>query len=149
MLTANAKKGADEFETLLLGMLRMIHLHLKKCHREDIKFGSPLQIQVLHYINERPKLLMKELAEFLAVAPPSVTSLVDSMAKDGLIGRKLDKADRRIVHLQITAKGKSFLQRGFKQMRTHIREIFAHLTEQERQQMTEVYKKIYNYFSKN
>lgn len=149
MLSGKAKTNVDELILLLLGVLRSTYIHLKKSHVHDLKLCSPLQIQVLGYMQKHKKPSMKEVADFLSITPPSATSVIDSMVDDGLLKRQLDASDRRAVHLCITAKGRSVLKYGFKQITGHMREIFSCLTDTERKQMIKIYKKIFNYFNKN
>ena len=149
MLSRKAKTSVNELTMVLLGVLRSIHVHLKKSHAHDLKLCSPLQIQVLGYLQMHKRPSMKEVADFLSITPPSATSVIDSMVNDGLLKRQLDARDRRAVHLCITAKGRSVLKYGFKQITGHMREIFSCLTDAERKQMIGIYKKIFNYFNKN
>jgi len=149
MPSRKAKTSAEELTMLLLGVLRSIQIHLKKSRAQDLRPCSPLQIQVLGYLQKHKRPSMKEVADFLSITPPSATSIIDSMVDDGLLKRQLDATDRRATHLCITAKGKSVLKYGFKQITGCMREIFSCLTDTERRQMIKIYKKIFNYFNKS
>lgn len=149
MPSPKAKTSVEELIMLLLGVLRSIQIHLKKSHAQDLKLCSPLQIQVLGYLQKHKKPSMKEMADFLSITPPSATSIIDTMAGDGLLKRRLEATDRRTIHLCITAKGRNILKYGFKQITLHMREIFSCLTDTERKQMINIYRKIFNYFNQN
>jgi len=144
------KKGqnAEELIPLILGAVRALHSHLKKNHGLDFSRISPLKIQTLGFIKKQKNPLMKEVADFLAVTPPSATSLIESLAKDKLIIRRFDPKDRRVVHLKITDKGNHILNKGFKEMVCHMKEVFTCLTEEERKQLVGIYRKIYNFNNK-
>jgi len=143
------KESADELISLILGVIRSIHSHINKQHRVDLSKISPLKVQVLGFIKVRKNPLMKEVADFLSITPPSATSLVNSMAKENLLVRHFDSHDRRVVRLSITPKGGKFLNRGFKEMTVHMKEIFNCLTEKENKQLIEIYRKINNFNNKN
>jgi MarR family transcriptional regulator, organic hydroperoxide resistance regulator len=51
----------------------------------------------------------KAIAERLAVTMPSVTSSVDQLVDDRLVERRRSEADRRVVVLEITPKGRQVL----------------------------------------
>ena len=53
-----------------------------------------------------------ELAGIEGVTPPTMTRLVASMVADGLIDRREDPADRRVVRVQASATGRSLLLAG-------------------------------------
>lgn len=52
-----------------------------------------------------------ELAEALAVEPPTVTKMLQRMESAGLVLRKPDPLDRRAQRVYLTAKGKRLRQR--------------------------------------
>lgn len=142
------RERADELMSLLLGVMRLMTTHLSREHKKDFSGSSPLHFQVLSYIKNRRDPLMREIAEFLLITPPSATSLVDSMATEGLIKRVPDKRDRRATRLSLTPKGTKFCGRTLKQMTNHAKEMFLCLTEDERQQLIFIYRKIDSHFNK-
>jgi DNA-binding MarR family transcriptional regulator len=139
---------ADELVSLTLGVMRSVHSHLNRRHQIDFSKISPLKVQVLGFIKNQEKPSMKNLADFLAITPPSATSLIEGMAEDKLIIRRFNPSDRRVVYLQITAKGSKVLEKGFKEMTSHMKEAFGCLTEKEKKQLIIIYRKIYNFNKK-
>jgi DNA-binding MarR family transcriptional regulator len=53
-----------------------------------------------------------ELAGIEGVTPPTMTRLVAAMVADGLIDRREDPADRRVVRVEASATGRSLLLAG-------------------------------------
>ncbi len=148
MANPQRKNSADELVPLIFGLIRTIHTHLNKQHRQDINFFSPLQVHALGYIKDKKSPLMKEVADFLCITPPSATSLINNLVKANLLVRHENPKDRRVVHLHLTAKGERLFKTGFKQMAAHMREVFLCLNEQERKQMVSIYKKIYKHLNR-
>jgi len=142
------KESEDELISLILGVIRSIHSHLNKQHQLDFSKTSPLKVQVLGFIKKQKNPLMKDMADFLLITPPSATSLIDSMAKEKLIVRCPDNKDRRLVRLSITSGGSKFLSLGFKEMTGHMKEVLNCLTEKEKKQLIAIYRKIYNFNNK-
>jgi len=142
------KEKADELVSLILGVIRSMHSRLNKQHQVDFSKISPLKVQVLGFIKKQKNPLMKDVADFLLITPPSATSLINSMVKEKLIIRRPDDTDRRIVHLRITLKGNKILCQGFKEITNHMKEVFACLTEKERKQLSNIYRKINNFNNK-
>ena len=48
---------------------------------------------------------VKSLSELLGISKPAICRALDQLSKAGLVKRKRDDADRRIVYLQRTVKG--------------------------------------------
>jgi DNA-binding MarR family transcriptional regulator len=65
------------------------------------------QAAVLALLAEAPgPLPVTKLARLLLQESPSITSLVDRMCENGLVKRAKDADDRRLVLIQLTAKGR-------------------------------------------
>ena len=67
-----------------------------------------------------------ELTTRLHLAQHTVTELVSRAVQAGLIRRTVSKADRRVVHLRLSAKGEQLFQLLFEALR-HDRQILAEL----------------------
>ena len=77
--------------------------------------GVPAQwFAVLHMLLAAPEhgLPMTVLARDLAMTSGGFTKLVDRMAKDGLVDRRGNAADRRVVHAALTEAGRNSAQRA-------------------------------------
>ncbi|MFI5907685.1 MarR family winged helix-turn-helix transcriptional regulator [Dactylosporangium sp. NPDC051541] len=69
-----------------------------------VRIGQNLVLEVLW---ERDGLAPGELAARLGVSTPTVVNTATRMANDGLIERRPDPADRRLVRLYLTAKARA------------------------------------------
>lgn len=72
------------------------------------------QLETLRFIHEHQPAPMKDLADFLAVTPPSVTVAINTMVKTGLIERKYDAKNRRVIYLHLTPKGLALLKKAIR-----------------------------------
>ena len=104
---------------------------------------SPLHLRALYFISNRPKVVMKNIADLFGITPPSATSLVNGMVKSGLITRSAQKSDRRVVELKMTKKGTSLLTTGFVHFKKRIRQALSLLNNQERKALFGILKKLY------
>jgi DNA-binding MarR family transcriptional regulator len=62
----------------------------------DLTFS---QAEVLRFIGSNKKETMSAIADYLKITPPSATEIICEMEKRGLIKRKKDKKDRRVVFI--------------------------------------------------
>lgn len=71
-------------------------------------FGTTLpRFDVLAGLNRAPDgLTMGELSKFLLVSNGNVTAIVGRLVAEGLVTRAQDRADRRILRVRLTAKGR-------------------------------------------
>jgi DNA-binding MarR family transcriptional regulator len=65
------------------------------------------QLWVLKMIEPVQRLSLSELSERIRAKNSTVTGIIDRMERDGLVARKRSDDDRRVVHIELTSKGKS------------------------------------------
>lgn len=79
--------------------------------RMDLRYGvSGPQLWLLWHLRVTPGLPVRELAERMFQHPSTVTRLVDGLESKGLVARGRDDADRRVVHVYLTAEGRGRLR---------------------------------------
>jgi len=117
-------------------------------NHEKIDPFSILQLETLRYVDEKENPSMREIADYLCVTAPSVTSLIDTLAKSKLLERIHDKADRRLVRLAVTPKGKEALVVGFKKITKRMQAVLINLSEKERVDLIMILEKLSQSYSK-
>jgi DNA-binding MarR family transcriptional regulator len=73
-----------------------------------------------------------ELAHRCALTPASVSELVDLLERDGLVRRSEDPTDRRVVVVEITARGRREIERVGELMKAPVAKILAGLSADKR-----------------
>ena len=73
-----------------------------------------------------------EIAQRCALTPASVSELVDSLERDGYVRRSEDRNDRRVVVVEITARGKREIERVGELMTAPVAKIIASLSADKR-----------------
>ena len=89
-----------------------IHL-LRRLRRRDDESGvTAPHLSALSVLVFGGARTLGELAEAEQVRPPSITRIVRNLEADGLVEREPDPADRRIVRVRATDKGRRILDEG-------------------------------------
>ncbi|TJY44274.1 MarR family transcriptional regulator [Cohnella pontilimi] len=70
------------------------------------------QLEVLELLLAKEPMKPSELLPFLQTTPAAITTLLDRMERSGLVERKRDESDRRIVWIHMTDQGRSEVERG-------------------------------------
>jgi DNA-binding MarR family transcriptional regulator len=76
---------------------------------EEITYS---QLSALGSIEKRGPLTLGALAAIEQVRPPSITRIVANLEEAGLVTRRADPGDRRIVRAEVTPAGRELLRRG-------------------------------------
>ena len=95
------------------------------------KLTAP-QFWALEWLHRNGTCHMHQLVEAQKSKSSTATVLVDRLSRLGLVTRKRDKKDRRVVHVALTAKGQRILDDIHKQRIKGITELFRPLNAEER-----------------
>ncbi|MDP4508687.1 MarR family winged helix-turn-helix transcriptional regulator [Nonomuraea turcica] len=102
---------------------------------------SPSQARALRVLAdadpERP-LRMVHLAEELRIVPRSLTPVVDALEEAGLVRRQVDPGNRRSTLVVITPEGRAAAGWAREARRQAGEELFAVLSEEQREQLGEL-----------
>ncbi len=90
------------------------------------------QLSVLGHLARKEDCPMHELAQVLGVTRPAATGLVDRLIHQGLASRRGDSKDRRVVRVNLTAKGRKVLSTIWEQKRRVIAQVFGRLSAADR-----------------
>ena len=92
------------------------------------------QFWALEYLSRHGNCPMNELARFLNVSKPAATGLIDRLISQQLVRREGDARDRRIIRIQITAKGMRIVENVWDQKRRMIMAVFGRIRPKDRTQ---------------
>ncbi len=87
-----------------------------------------------------------EIGTLIHTANPTVTSMLSSLERDGLISRKQHPGDARSTVVRLTARGKALYERAFQLHHDPIEETMAVLSDAERRQLVNFLVRLGNAF---
>jgi len=95
----------------LASHLRLSVIRLSRRLRQESGTGlTPSQLSALAVVDRRGPLTLGRLAEVEHVAPPTVTRLVLKLVSAGLVERRPDPHDGRVVNLVVTERGRALME---------------------------------------
>jgi DNA-binding MarR family transcriptional regulator len=112
-----------------------IHL-LRQLRKEDDAGGlSAPRLSALSVVVFGGPLTLGELARAEQVKPPTMTRIVTGLEREGLVKRKGDPHDRRLTHIEATAKGQKVLTAG---RARHVKKLATAVSRRERKELAEL-----------
>ncbi len=91
----------------------IIHRNLINVIDESISQGfSHDHFAILGMLSRLDALPVSEIGRRISISKPQMTVMIDKLADSGLVMRKSDSADRRIIHISITESGRELLKRA-------------------------------------
>jgi MarR family transcriptional regulator, organic hydroperoxide resistance regulator len=100
------------------------------------------QLYMLHFIEEKGKCKLTQLAERLDVKPSAITVMIDRLEKSRYVKRTRDDEDRRAVWAEVTDEGKLVLRRARDKQNRKIETYLTKLTPEEAEQAVALLEKM-------
>ena len=102
----------DEKEMPIITVMNQImHMEMKSASQLFKEYDlKPWQAGILFALHHNSGLSQRELAKKMKLTPPTITSGIQKMEKQGLIERRSDEQDQRIMRLYLTEKAESCIE---------------------------------------
>ena len=100
------------------------------------------QFWALEHLNRSHAGTMSELARFLKTSRAASTGLIDRLIAQGMVARTSDAQDRRIVRIEITAKGRKIIENINKQKQKALIRIFSKISLGDRKEYLNILEQI-------
>ena len=100
------------------------------------------QFLALGYLERNGKSKMNDLARYFKTSPSATTGLIDRLKLQGLVARKDDPCDRRIVWIELTAKGRGIIKSINKQKTETLINVFGKISPEDRQRYLNILEQV-------
>ena len=95
---------------------------------------------VLRILEIRGPLPISAIGKRLLIAKQNMTTLIDRLINDGLVARRNDTADRRVVNIIITEKGRGFLKEKRQGLKRIVEENLSKLNDEDIESLHSVFE---------
>jgi DNA-binding MarR family transcriptional regulator len=119
------------------------HEHLGRRQYPSAPTGLTLaQFHLLTPLCEVRELPVGEIALAAGIATPTATRMLDGLTRAGTVTREHSSADRRVVKVRLTAKGRRLVRAKLETVSTKRRSIYDSLSAREREQAVALLKRL-------
>lgn len=122
---------------------RALHMHRQFMARSlsdaDLHPGQSVCLSALA---REEGMTQRTLAEAMHIAPPTLSRMLTSLEKSGLIERRDDETDQRLTRIYLTAAGREVSGRIRRALADHIPAAIAALTLDERRELARLLEKL-------
>lgn len=131
-------EGVDPLSAeVMTALRRMMHLNrqfLQRLSGPD-KAGRFGRAGVLRVLGSHEGISQRELAEFLHLSAPTVTTMLQKMEQEGLVERWNDVTDQRITRIRLTEAGAAQAQELKKVFADYVNTTIGSLPEDDRREL--------------
>lgn len=141
-----------EDETVQKLLRAFMQFRKKGWHDKKIAGYNPSEFKVLATIkhganDQETEMKVSEISKILKVTSPTVTQIVNTLEKDGLIERTIDPDDRRAVKIKLTSKGTDVTLEARKAFSETFLGLVDYLGETDSNQLAHLLNKVQEYFN--
>lgn len=115
-----------KLELIVQNFVTIMPLFQKKLIRRDCGFAheslNHSHFQIMVVLKENGKLPISDVAKRLLISTPNMTKLLNKLISEEMIDRVPDTKDRRIINIDLTQKGNTYLQSKFKEVQYSLKE---------------------------
>ena len=101
-----------------------------------------IQLHALFFIKENKNCQLKDLAKYFSITLPTSNILVDRLINLGLIEKKHDDYDQRLVRLSLNKKGINLLNKIIKKQKQCFSNLINKLNQKEKKVLFDLLKKL-------
>ncbi|MFN2747436.1 MULTISPECIES: MarR family winged helix-turn-helix transcriptional regulator [Bacillus] len=133
----------ETVEQLIQAFSRVRYLEMK--HTIPSQDWKNNEGKALMFLNEnagKEGKMVSEISQALHVTSPFATQLLNRLNEKGLIDRRMDQGDRRIVRIFLTDKGKKAAKEVKKELNQWFIQLAAYIGEAESKQFAELVHKM-------
>ena len=139
-----SKKDLKKFVTRLIELMPQMVRGFARQEHNYLTSGRITipQFWALDYLSRQGLMSMSHLAVFLGVSKPAATGLVDRLISQGLVLRKYDPKDRRMVWIKVTPKGQAIIKSIFIQKRLTLTKVYGQISDRDRREHLRILEQI-------
>jgi DNA-binding MarR family transcriptional regulator len=143
-----ADLSLGEFSKRYIAIISEVMKRAMRSQTDELAKGKITipQFLVLHIVSKSGAQKMSFLAKEMGVSLPAMSGLINRLHKLGMVKRIYDQADRRIIRVSLTEKGKNLVKQVILQRQRMISNIFSTVRPQEREEFLRILSKIHNLY---
>lgn len=139
---ASLESRAEDLGNVVREILKQFQLLDQQSAHGPHTHLSHQEMRVIEILGLTGMQMMRVIAADLGVAVNSLTKIIDQMEEKKLVLRVRSSSDRRVVHVNLTAEGKSTYRALKKAKSSFHRSILSVLTEDEQEILLVLFRKI-------
>jgi DNA-binding MarR family transcriptional regulator len=129
-------------DQLVDDILALYHLIRRTSHPIHRAENTPEQYWLLRLLRKKGELSVGELAEALGVTGSSVTTACKRLEKAGLVTRKRQSDDERMVHVMLTTQGHEHVEAWHRRRREIVVQWLASLESDEQEMLQHLLERL-------
>lgn len=123
-----------KLESIIQNFISIIPLFKKKLLNDNCSVDkynlNHSHFQILAVLKKEGKLPISEVGKKLYISTPNMTKLLNKLIDEELVERIPEAKDRRIININLTDKGNTYLEIKFMELKSALKDKFSSLSDE-------------------
>lgn len=123
-----------KLEAIVQNFISIIPLFKKKLLHDNCKFDkgnlNHSHFKILAVLKKEGQQPISEVAKKLFISTPNMTKLLNKLIDEGMIERIPGEKDRRIININLTEKGSTYLKSSFLEIQSSLKDKISSLPDE-------------------
>ena len=123
-----------KLEAIVQNFISIIPLFKKKLLHDNCKFDkgnlNHSHFHILAVLKKEGQQPISEVAKKLFISTPNMTKLLNKLIDEGMIERIPGEKDRRIININLTEKGSTYLKSSFLEIQSSLKDKISSLPDE-------------------
>jgi DNA-binding MarR family transcriptional regulator len=138
MQAPKSQTTLKQLPQLFFEMKQLIRTKLPHTHDPN----EWMRCEILRYIDSKETPTMRNVAEYLHIKAPSVTSIVIRLEREGLVARIKEKNDRRVVRISLTKKGVARMHKYVSESSQAMEKVFSKMRSKDVEELARILRSL-------
>lgn len=111
------------------------------CPKDNLSSNERMILFIIHNLNKDNRISLSVIREKIKLAPSTITPIISSLEKKGLVAREIDKIDRRNIYVYLSVEGKKFTKKVDNELKGILCEYIKYMGENDTNEIIRLMKK--------
>ena len=141
-------KNKEKVYELLENLTNLKKMDIELTHQKgDLSTNERIALFIIHNLGKEDKISLTVIRNKMKIAPSTITPIITSLEKRGLVERRIDEQDRRNIYVNLSKKGKILTQKIDEELKRVLLEYINYMGEKNIEELIKLITKTKEFIS--
>ena len=141
-------KNKEKVYELLENLTNLKKMDIELTHQKgDLSTNERIALFIIHNLGKEDKISLTVIRNKMKIAPSTITPIITSLEKRGLVERRIDEQDRRNIYVNLSKKGKILTQKIDEELKRVLLEYINYMGEENIEELIKLITKTKEFIS--
>lgn len=109
--------------------------------KDDLSHNERMILFIIHNLSKGDRISLSTIRDKIKLAPSTITPIISSLERRGLIERKIDENDRRNIYIFLSSNGKKFTEKVDNELKDILHEYIKYMGKNDTNEIIRLIKK--------